>query len=160
MNILFYLQVHDILGIGDYNIKFDIDMCDEGVMENVKASPNDPVFFLHHTTVDCILEAWLFEHQNNLMYPTSDPNESNKIPEGHGANDYIVPFIPLHTHKDMFKTADNFGYDCDLFKTSTVTVPTEESPTTVTDKENSSISLLFSYSLLFVVLTTAINNII
>ena len=128
------MQVHDILGIGDYNT--DIRESDKGVMENVKASPNDPAFFLHHTTVDCILEAWLFEHQNDLMYPMSD-----EIPEGHRASNYIVPFIPLYTHEDMFKTADNFGYDCDLFKSSSISLP-------------------FSFSLLFAVLITAINNII
>ena len=76
-------------------------------MGDVAASPNDPIFFFHHTTIDCLLEAWLKENPNN-KYP-----DSNVL--GHRRDDYIVPFIPLYTHEDMFKTAENLGYDCTIF---------------------------------------------
>ena len=75
-------------------------------MADVAASPNDPIFINHHTMIDYILEMWLQMHKENSDYPTSD-----EIHAGHKANDYIVPLIPLYTHSQMFKTADNFGYE-------------------------------------------------
>ena len=77
-------------------------------MGDIAASSNDPLYFNHQSMVDCILEAWLQQNPRQ-MYP-----ESDEIRDGHKANDYIVPFIPLYTHKQMFKTADNFGYSCTL----------------------------------------------
>lgn len=59
--------------------------------------------------VDCILEEWIQRHKNDLEYP-----ESDEIREGHGADDYIIPFIPTATNRYMFQTADNFGYECSL----------------------------------------------
>ena len=79
----------------------------KGAMADVAASPNDPVFINHHAMIDCILEEWL--QRGTDTYPTSD-----EIHEGHRADDYIVPIMPLYMHKDMFKTADNFGYSCRL----------------------------------------------
>ena len=83
-------------------------------MSCVAASPNDPIFINHHANIDCILEQWLWE--NNNSYPNS-----KEIRRGHRGGDYIVPFIPVYTHKDMFKTADNFGYECSAaFSLSTI----------------------------------------
>ena len=79
------------------------------MMSCVAASPNDPSFVNHHGMIDCILEEWLQRNKDNLSYPMS-----NEIREGHRADDYIVPIMPLQMHKDMFKTADNFGYSCSL----------------------------------------------
>ena len=76
----------------------------------IAASPNDPVFINHHANIDCILENWLQENKDALLYPQSD-----EIRVGHRGGDYIVPFMPLHTHNDMFKTANNFGYRCSAF---------------------------------------------
>ena len=73
----------------------------------IAASPNDPVFINHHANIDCILEKWLQENKDALLYLQSDAIR--------GRGDYIVPFMPLHTHNDMFKTADNFGYRCSAF---------------------------------------------
>lgn len=103
----FLLQVHIILGLGSFSS--NIDEKDIGVIADVGAPVNDPVFFLHHTTIDCILEAWLMNAKMS-SYPVSE-----EIRLGHKSDDYIVPFIPLYTHEDMFKTAENFGYECNLF---------------------------------------------
>ena len=84
-------------------------------MADVAASPNDPSFINHHTMIDCILEEWIQRNKDDLTYPTS-----NEIREGHRDEDYIVPFIPLYMQKDMFKTADNFGYSCSLPKVTDV----------------------------------------
>ena len=77
-------------------------------MGDVAASPNDPAFVNHHAMVDCIFERWLQENKDNLVYPTS-----SEIREGHRAQDYITPIMPLHKQEEMFMTADNFGYTCD-----------------------------------------------
>ncbi|CAI8029359.1 Tyrosinase [Geodia barretti] len=97
-------SVHILLGVGD--VKDPPPFEYQGVMACVAASPNDPVFINHHANIDCILEKWLWENPNT-PYP-----QCYKIRQGHRGNDYIVPFIPLYTHEDMFKTADNFGYEC------------------------------------------------
>ena len=80
----------------------------KGTMEDVAASPNDPVFINHHTMIDCLFEQWLQKHPTKYVVPVL------KRFAGHSSNDCIVPFIPLFTHQEMFKTADNFGYSCDL----------------------------------------------
>ena len=77
-------------------------------MADVAASANDPIFLNHHAMVDCIFETWLQKNQN-AQYPQND-----KIPQGHRQQDYIVPFFPLHTHQEMFSTADTFGYQCTI----------------------------------------------
>ena len=79
-----------------------------GVMADVAASANDPIFLNHHAMVDCIFETWL-QNNPNAQYPVS-----NDIPKGHRYDDYIVPFFPLYTHGDMFSTAEKFGYQCKL----------------------------------------------
>ena len=78
-------------------------------MADVAASPNDPIFVNHHVTVDCILEEWLQRNKDDLDYPTS---ENIREGYGHRADEYITPIIPLYMQKEMFKTADNFGYYC------------------------------------------------
>ena len=98
------MQVHILLGIGD--VKDPPPFEQQGVMLCVAASPNDPIFFNHHGKIDFILEEWLVQNKDNLVYPQDD-----RIRHGHRGSDYIVPFIPLYTHEDMFKTADNFGYE-------------------------------------------------
>ena len=75
-------------------------------MADIAASANDPIFLNHHAMVDCIFETWL---QNN---PSAQYPQNDKIPQGHRQQDYIVPFFPLHTHQEMFSTADTFGYQC------------------------------------------------
>ena len=95
--------MHIILGLG--NFKYDPNFEEQGVMSCVAASPNDPIFINHHAKIDFILEEWLEKNKGMLSYPQTDDTR-----EGHRRNDYIVPIIPLFTHEDMFKTADNFGY--------------------------------------------------
>jgi tyrosinase len=75
-------------------------------MANVAASANDPIFLNHHAMVDCIFEEWL-QKNPSAQYPVS-----NEIRKGHRSHDYIVPFFPLYTHRDMFHTAEKFGYQC------------------------------------------------
>ena len=81
-----------------------------GQMDDPAASPNDPVFIVHHTMIDCIFEEWLRRHPDQ-EYPDVPLTFST---QGHQAHSYMVPFFPLHTNDDMFKLAYNFGYSCNL----------------------------------------------
>ena len=72
------------------------------------SSPNDPLFILHHTAVDCVFEEWLRRH------PDAEYPDSPDVPLGHLRDGYMVPFYPLFTNNDMFKLAENFGYSCSL----------------------------------------------
>lgn len=101
-------QIHIILGIGYFGLSSTDDPSKRGVMGDVAASANDPIFLSHHAMVDCIFETWL-QQNPNANYPTSAD-----IPQGHQMQDYIVPFFPLYKHKDMLLTADRFGYKCKI----------------------------------------------
>ena len=95
----------------------------EGTMANVASSPNDPVFFNHHTMVDSIFEQWLQQYPNGEY---GGPKNDSKF-AGHSANDCIVPFIPVYKHVDIFKPAENFGYIYDFLSSSTSTGSTTPS---------------------------------
>lgn len=79
-------------------------------MGDAVASPNDPVFIVHHTMTDCMFNEWLKRHPDQ-EYPDVPLTFSTR---GHQAHSYMVPFLPLYTNADMFKPAQNFGYTCNL----------------------------------------------
>ena len=79
-------------------------------MSDPVASPNDPVFIIHHTMIDCMFDEWLKRHPDE-KYPEVPLTFSTR---GHQADSYMVPYFPLHTNADMFKLAYNFGYFCNL----------------------------------------------
>ena len=80
----------------------------KGTMLNVAGSANDPIFFNHHTMIDCLFEQWMEKH-NMSSYPSIEVNPQFA---GHGYNDCLVPFIPLYTNADMFMRSTEFGYKC------------------------------------------------
>ena len=81
-----------------------------GTMINPQLAVNDPVFINHHTMIDCLLDQWLTSHPDR-QYPTALQSQF----AGHAAGDCVVPFVPLYNHGDVFsKSADDFGYSCDL----------------------------------------------
>ena len=89
---------------------------EKGVMANVAASANDPIFLSHHAMVDCIFEEWLQQKKRTTgslanMYPTDVGSDQ---PKHHRPDEYIVLFFPLATHRYFFDTADKFGYECSL----------------------------------------------
>ena len=79
-----------------------------GVMFDIPSSPNDPVFFNHHTMVDCIFEQWL-ENNPSVPFdgPTNDPQKA-----GHSKDDCITPFLPVYRNIDMFMPSSKLGYTC------------------------------------------------
>jgi len=74
------------------------------------ASPNDPVFIVHHTMVDCMFDEWLRRNPDE-EYPNVPLTISTR---GHQAQSFMIPFFPLYTNAEMFKPASNFGYFCNL----------------------------------------------
>ena len=121
-------QVHVIAGVGDFTMRLPRN--ETGVIDDVAASANDPLFIPHHAMVDCIFEEWLRRH------PDGEYPDATNVPQGHLRDGYIVPFFPIVTHNDMFKGAENFGYSCslsDLEDTAVITT-TEGSYATATLK--------------------------
>ena len=95
-----------MVGQGDFTTNLAPN--EKGTIEDIAASPNDPLFILHHTMVDCVFEEWLRRHPD-AKYP-----DASDVPQGHLRDGYMVPFFPLYTNNDMFKGAENFGYSCRL----------------------------------------------
>ena len=90
---------------------------DGGTMFQVDTSPNDPIFFLHHSNIDRIFEAWLRKGQR-VFYPDGATISTRAHP-GHNRDDYILPLFPLITHNDVFKTSDKLNYEyADAYKVS------------------------------------------
>ena len=77
-----------------------------GTMEYVSTSPNDPIFFLHHSFVDRIYEKWLRKYNKDASVLSIFD-----APIGHNRHDFLVPLFPLHTHEQMFKKSFEFGYE-------------------------------------------------
>ena len=80
-----------------------------GHMRDVATASNDPIFFLHHANIDRIFEAWLRKFNGNL--PPYLPMTGEH--PGHNFNDTLVPFFPLKTNGDMYKTSTQLGFTYD-----------------------------------------------
>ena len=105
-------QVHFLLGLGSVDETFPFNL--RGSFDDVAGSPNDPIFFSHHTFVDCVLQEYLKRHPNT-EYPVHP-----QIRDGHRANDYIRTFFPLYTNQELFtKNTEKFGYYCSLSNVGT-----------------------------------------
>ena len=101
-------QLHFIAGVGDLNSLLLVPLIQQGHIEDVAASPNDPLFIVHHLMIDCVLEEYLRKYPDT-EYPT-DP----LVRDGHRADDYSRGFFPLYTNKELFVAGENFGYSCIL----------------------------------------------
>ncbi|XP_014674551.1 PREDICTED: tyrosinase-like [Priapulus caudatus] len=77
------------------------------VMNEVPVSANDPIFFVHHSNVDRLHEAWLRKIGSMAEYPEKGANV------GHNKGSYIVPNFPLETNGDYLSTSWNLGYTYD-----------------------------------------------
>ena len=82
-----------------------------GHMRDVPTASNDPIFFLHHANIDRIFEAWLRKF-NTINTPNYEP-EGGATHPGHGPDDYLVPFFPLRTNRDMYNLSSLLGFKYD-----------------------------------------------
>nr|AFC87780.1 tyrosinase [Schmidtea mediterranea] len=78
-----------------------------GTWMDFTTSPNDPLFLLHHTFMDKIFEIWLLRNRRSTY-----PGKSS-TPIGQHADDFIVPFLPLIRNRNLFTSANEFGYAYD-----------------------------------------------
>ena len=71
---------------------------------DVAVSPNEPLFFLHHSFVDKIFDTWL--RKTNA--------DANALPSyaqpGHAREDPVVPAFPRMLQKDFFKVSHDLGF--------------------------------------------------
>ena len=77
-------------------------------MSDIQGSPNDPLFIFHHLMMDCILQEWMKRHPD-VEYPVHP-----MIRDGHRKDDYMRSFFPLITNGEVFASAEDFGYYCQL----------------------------------------------
>ncbi|XP_040893032.1 tyrosinase-like [Toxotes jaculatrix] len=76
-----------------------------GTMSYLPTAANDPIFMVHHSFVDKILEEWLQAH-NEAAYPDSD-----LVPAAQRADAYMAPFFPLRTSSYYWdKNIRSLGY--------------------------------------------------
>ncbi len=102
------MQIHFIGGIGDLNNLFTLPEDKQGHIHDVAASPNDPLFIVHHLTVDCVLEEYLRKYPD-AQYPTNP-----EVRDGHRVDDFSRGFFPLLKNREIFVPGRNFGYTCML----------------------------------------------
>ena len=80
-----------------------------GTMSNIVISSNDPIFYLHHSTVDHMYEIWLQKY-NGLYKPSEF---SYKVTPGHNKKEPLVMLFPRITNEDMHKKSNELGYNYD-----------------------------------------------
>ena len=127
-----------------------------GQIIDLGGSPNDPVFIVHHTMIDCMFDEWMQRYPDQ-RYPDDVPLTIST--QGHQAHSYMVPFFPVYTNADMFKlAASNFGYYCNLTNLTTDTDSTNTTNTTDTPTTESGgflqvqLTLLTWLSVIFITL--------
>jgi len=82
-----------------------------GTMISVPAAANDPVFYLHHSNVDRLYEKWIKKYRINGSFPSFQPSSfSYYVYPGHNIDEYLVPFFPTVTNRNMHQEATSFGY--------------------------------------------------
>uniref|UniRef100_A0A3P8TXL8 Tyrosinase copper-binding domain-containing protein n=1 Tax=Amphiprion percula TaxID=161767 RepID=A0A3P8TXL8_AMPPE len=76
-----------------------------GTMSLVPTAANDPIFMLHHSFVDKLLETWLQDH-GEATYPDSD-----HVHPAQRAQAYMAPFFPLRTNNYYWgRDTQSLGY--------------------------------------------------
>ncbi|AFY55832.1 tyrosinase family protein [Rivularia sp. PCC 7116] len=115
-----------------------------GTMNNVPGSPNDPVFWLHHSNVERLWAEW----QNNGRQGSEFYAELGTQPQGHDLNDRmwpwdggasipgsvsdidITPYLPSIAPEDIVKVSDtlnlsdyHYTYDTIVNKGQVIKVP-------------------------------------
>uniref|UniRef100_A0A673AFK8 Tyrosinase copper-binding domain-containing protein n=1 Tax=Sphaeramia orbicularis TaxID=375764 RepID=A0A673AFK8_9TELE len=76
-----------------------------GTVSDVPIAANDPIFMVHHSFIDKLLEVWLRSH-TNASYP-----ESNEVFPPQRAHSNMAPFFPLRTNAYYWdRTTELLGY--------------------------------------------------
>lgn len=78
----------------------------DGTLTNVPIASNDPIFVLHHSFVDYILEMWIRRHHGKYQPP---PGNYTAAP-GHNYNDFVVPFLPLIRCHELLVDSRKLGW--------------------------------------------------
>jgi hypothetical protein len=83
----------------------------DGSMCCSATATGDPLFIVHHTQVDRLLEAWLRDNRPDLYdFPNSE------LRPGHCRECFLPGVLPPVKHRDIFAlSCKDFGYDYDTF---------------------------------------------
>lgn len=78
----------------------------QGSFQSTATATNDPLFPLHHTTIDKLFSMWYRVRKPNLeVYP----NEN--VRPGHARDAFMIAIFPLARNGDMFLDTRDLGYD-------------------------------------------------
>uniref|UniRef100_A0A3Q1F506 Tyrosinase copper-binding domain-containing protein n=1 Tax=Acanthochromis polyacanthus TaxID=80966 RepID=A0A3Q1F506_9TELE len=73
---------------------------------NVPTAANDPIFTLHHTFIDKLLETWLQDHGEATYHDTDHVHPAQR------AQAYMAPFFPLRTNNYYWgRDTQSLGYN-------------------------------------------------
>ncbi|CAH8540196.1 unnamed protein product [Dicrocoelium dendriticum] len=78
----------------------------QGSMQSTATASNDPIFMLHHTTIDKIFSMWYRRHQPDF---SAYPNEA--VRPGHKRDAFMIAFFPPVRNGEMFVDVNALGYD-------------------------------------------------
>ena len=102
---IYFPQAHFLVGLGGVT---PLPPHLQGSMIDFGSAPNDPLFIIHHTMMDCILEEWTKRH------PSSHFPDGPLVRDGHKKSDYLRTFFPPITNGEVFTDPKEFGYYCQL----------------------------------------------
>lgn len=80
-----------------------------GALTDTATSPNDPIFWLHHTDIDRIAEAWWTTHDYQYLPKSGGPTGDN-------FDDIVWPYVGV-TNGQMARPVKEFGYTYDELPT-------------------------------------------
>lgn len=73
-----------------------------GHMTMLSCAPNDPIFYFHHTYVDCLWQEFRLNHQQTNL-ETDYPRDPNMVSDYHKADDIMSPFTNLRNIDGLSK---------------------------------------------------------
>lgn len=77
-----------------------------GTMSLVPTAANDPIFMLHHSFIDKLLDGWLQQDSSKATYPDSD-----QVHPAQRAQAFMAPFFPLRTNNYYWgRDTQSLGY--------------------------------------------------
>jgi hypothetical protein len=95
--------------------------------------PSDPIFWLHHSFIDLILERWLRRTDALGLLSMQNIQPTNTSSVGHARDECGVPHYPLTRNYDWMKPSYAFGYTFDYFANNDMSEPSVTTPYALKD---------------------------
>lgn len=90
-----------------------------GIMATA-SSPEDPVFWLHHSNVDRLWAIWQREHPNQPYLPANDTANTEGLRLDDPMHEFIIGETNLLTPRDVLNQYEYDNYSLDVVECSTI----------------------------------------